>query len=144
MPDNPSLLSVLLSRATSPLTTAPTDLSNQAATAITTPHLGESPMAARLKGFGAGALQGVGKLASGMTSPLSLALLGAGPIAKGLGAGAGAIGEAAGPAAETLGEVSPEFTPQGGEGMYNAAKAYTRYTDPQETAYQAILARGGR
>lgn len=51
----------------------------------------------------------------------------------------------AAPVAETLGEMSPEFTPAGGEGLYNVARGGVRKaTDAVESAYHALLQRGGR
>jgi hypothetical protein len=148
MPDDTGLLQALLKRAITPLTTAPTDLANKRAMEMTNPTLGESRAHAMANGFGAGALQGIGKIASGMTSPFGLATLAAGPVLKGAGLLPGAAADlvgAAAPAAETLGEVSPEFTAVGGEGMFNMGRgALSQATDPAESAYQAILARGGR
>jgi len=49
------------------------------------------------------------------------------------------------PVAETLGEVSPEFTPQGGEALYNVGKgALGRTADPMESVYAKIMSRMGR
>lgn len=39
----------------------------------------------------------------------------------------GAVKPYLGPIAETLGEVSPEFTPVGGEGMFNMARSAAKY-----------------
>lgn len=50
-----------------------------------------------------------------------------------------------GPIQETLGETDPMFTPVGGEGLYNIAKTGIKsIEDPIESAYRAILNRGGR
>lgn len=50
--------------------------------------------------------------------------------------------------AETLGERNAMFTPNGGEGMFNMAKKGLHEAlpvqDPQESAFQALLKRGGR
>lgn len=119
---------------------------------LTTPHLHQSPGMARLKGFGAGALEGL----RGLTSPLQLAgmaglggsvigaLRAAGGAAGGLGEAASAMGRA-GPAMETLGEVSPEFTPVGGEEMYNVGKGATEapQLSPLQKAYQNIMTKRG-
>ena len=49
------------------------------------------------------------------------------------------------PVAETLGEISPEFTPQGGETMYNMGrKAIQGLADPTERAYQRLAGMLGR
>src|SRR5258706_14482518 len=58
-----------------------------------------------------------------------------------------AVGEASSysPVAETLGEVNPEHTAVGGEGMYNAGKAgLQKVDDPIAAVYHRILAAGGR
>jgi hypothetical protein len=49
-------------------------------------------------------------------------------------------------AAETLGEISPDFTAVGGEGIYNAARSGLRSTipDPSEAAHARFLSQGGR
>lgn len=99
------------------------------------PHLDQSPMMARVKGFGSGALSGLRNL----TSPINLASIagtfmggGAAPKLAGeaIEGGEGAMSALkglnprtyTGPISETLGEVNPMFTPQGGEGMFNASK----------------------
>lgn len=48
--------------------------------------------------------------------------------------------------AETLGESLPEFTPRGGEGMFNVGRrgAGAATVDPADAAYLALLKRGGR
>ncbi|SRR5258708_2077986 len=49
------------------------------------------------------------------------------------------------PAMQTLGEVNPEFTASGGEGLYNVAKTgLKKVIDPVESAYNRLLASGGR
>jgi len=65
----------LLGRLTQPLTTAPSRIAGGIAEYIDQPSLERSPMRARIQGFGAGALEGLGDLISGLTSPLDLALL---------------------------------------------------------------------
>ena len=48
-------------------------------------------------------------------------------------------------AMETLGELNPEFTPVGGEGIYNVAKrGLQQIADPAMEAYHNLLRRGGR
>ena len=50
-----------------------------------------------------------------------------------------------GPVQETLGETNPFYTPVGGEGLYNVARAGLRgIVDPVEEAYRALLSRGGK
>ena len=49
------------------------------------------------------------------------------------------------PVMETLGEVSPEFTPQGGEALYNMGrKAVQGLAGPTERAYQRLASMMGR
>ena len=49
------------------------------------------------------------------------------------------------PATETLGERAAEFTPIGGEELYNTARPLTRKASSAlEAIYQNLLARGGR
>lgn len=49
-------------------------------------------------------------------------------------------GTKAAPAMETLGEVNPEFTALGGEGMYNAGRPAARaVADPTEAALQRLM-----
>jgi hypothetical protein len=69
------LLEQLLTRATTPLTQAPAQSGTAAMQQLTQPQLNQSPTMARLKGFAGGAAEGAGKLASDMTSPLSLAMM---------------------------------------------------------------------
>lgn len=138
MPDN-SLLQTLLSRASAPITTIPSQVGSAASEALNN------------KGWGkTGALaEGVGNTLSDFTSPISLALMGLGPMigraASGLLGGAAApVGEGASKlmpsvtnfgkipipsvinkaakVGETLGEMSPEFTPVGAEEMYGLVK----------------------
>lgn len=56
-----------------PLTDLPSRVAKTAADYIDQPSLERSPMMARVAGFGAGALQGIGDLVSGATSPVNLA-----------------------------------------------------------------------
>lgn len=131
-----SLLQTLLARATAPTTTVPSQLGSAASEALNNRGYG------RTGAF----VQGIGNAVSGMTSPLSLGLSALGPIAGSLAskvaptAAATEVGGALKPTltglgklavpavtrgtrvAETLGEMSPEFTPVGGGGLYNAAK----------------------
>lgn len=124
---------------------------------LTEPHLDQSPTMARIKGFGAGALDGLRSL----TTPESLMAIG------GLAMGARGGGEmpsmpqegpALGlpqfsqlaprshlPVQETLGEVHPDFTPMGGEGLFNAArKSPNTPFDPAALGYDRIYGKGGR
>lgn len=73
------------------------------------PGLNDSPMWARMKGFGSGALEGLRQ----QTSPLNLAasaatMLPGGAMLRGIG-GAGRMGEAASGAIQGLSRVTPEF-----------------------------------
>ncbi len=94
----------LWQRANAPLTTVPSQFAKSVGDVIDTRHLDDSVFGSQLRGFGAGALQGVGDLVSGLTSPVNLATtlltmgqgtaakMGLGTIAKGLGYGAKAAG----------------------------------------------------
>lgn len=131
-----------LNAVTSPLTTAPSEWANSAADKIDQPSLTRSPLAARLNGFVAGATQGLGNVASNMTSPLSIALslVGAAPEA---GAARSAIagGDAAASSLPaTAVNLGPEFTAVGAEPAYAAPT----YPDPLQAAYQRVLANKGR
>lgn len=165
----PNLLQTLLDRATTPL--LPQSVIQGTQDTLTQPSLTQSPTMARIKGFGAGALQGVRDL----TSPAMLAgslmddvpgallasrFLGAGSkaaeaapaIAEGMSAlkpTLTSFGKLAAPAltrgakvAETLGEMSPEFTPLGGEGMFNATRgAGTPVPGSDDSLYQLAMQR---
>lgn len=49
------------------------------------------------------------------------------------------------PVAETLGEVNPDFTPTGGEELFNAARSgLHKAMDPVEAAYHTIMSRMGK
>lgn len=67
----------LLSRAWSaisePLTTAPSEFARSVANTVDAPSLERSPLVARAQGFLGGALEGIGDLVSGITSPLGIA-----------------------------------------------------------------------
>lgn len=177
MPNPIEILKRLGSMATTPLVDEETIAPYQ--DALDSPTLGRSPMAARMRGFGAGAMEGM----RGMTDPLSLASM----AMPGLGAlkGMGRAGQMAAKAAptidlvepaavrqvapgmddvnaligdmqrnlarvpkrpkpmETLGERAPDFTPVGGEGMYNAGRQASQPV-PSD-AYQHLLRNmGGR
>lgn len=92
---------------------------------------------------------GVG-LASAALPFAGPALRGAAGIARGTEAAPGALQGLRGatqgarvargvvPAAETLGEISPEFTAVGGEGMYNASKPAVKAAEPLESVYNKI------
>jgi hypothetical protein len=92
--------------------------------------LTQSPAAARVRGFGAGALEGL----RGLLTPANLALAAVPMLAAGRGVPAAMQGLAEVaptmgrtttrvlPAMETLGETMAEFTPRGGEALYNIGK----------------------
>jgi len=127
--------------------------------AIDSPSLERSPWEARLRGFGAGALEGLRQ----QTSPANLAALAANAIPgvggglrglrsakalpaalSGLRGAAPAVSEVA-PTAAMLGETAAEFAPVGGEAAYNAGRQVVKHvSDPVEAVYKAILAKGGR
>lgn len=105
--------------------------------ALDAPSLERSPMEAQLRGFGAGALEGL----RGLTTPLNIgsAVMG-GSLASGMGRLAGAAGEAM----PALGQAAAEFAPVGGEAAYNAGRTVQAAADPMESVYQQVLAnRGG-
>lgn len=56
-----------------PLTDAPSRFAKSVGDMIDAPSLDRSPTMARIQGFGAGALQGIGDLVSGLTSPIGIA-----------------------------------------------------------------------
>jgi len=88
-------------RATQPLTDAPSRLAKKASPSIDAPRMGSQMFDpnsflggvenfgnradATMRGFGAGALEGAGDYLSGMTSPLSLATMVAGPAMSAIG-----------------------------------------------------------
>lgn len=153
------------------------------------PSMDRSPMEARMRGFGAGALEGM----RGLTTPLDLAAVAmpmAGRAISGLKGmmGAGRAAQAAGPTmdiieqnpikqvagsmgdvesligdmrrnmarvpqagskmapmAETLGERAAEFTPAGGEAMYNIGKGAGQPGAGMDGMYDLLMKRfGGR
>jgi hypothetical protein len=71
--------------ANAPLTDAPSRVAKAAADKIDSPSLDRDPLTAKLEGFKAGAVQGLGDVASSLTSPLNagLTLLGLGGEAAG-------------------------------------------------------------
>lgn len=71
--EEPGLLSKITDFATKPLLTFPSTLASEEANRIDQPSLTRSPGMARLQGFGAGALQGLGDLVSSLSSPVNLA-----------------------------------------------------------------------
>src|SRR5215831_19400525 len=70
--EEPGMLSKAYHWFTDPLTTIPSDIAHTAGDAMTEHTLDESPTWAKIRGFGAGALQGIGDLVSQATSPFSL------------------------------------------------------------------------
>ena len=146
------------------------------------PTLERSPMEARFRGFGAGALEGL----RGMTTPMDLAGMaagGAGALASRFGR-AGRVATRMAPTLDviedvpvqqiapamddvdsllgdlqrnlakvpnkrpnpmdTLGEVNPEFTPRGGEGIYNVGRQVPA-RNPMDGFYQQMMTKmGGR
>lgn len=71
--DEPSMLSKAWTALNKPLVDL-TPTFNKAADYVDQPELDDSGITARIKGFGAGALQGVGDVLSGLTSPLEVGL----------------------------------------------------------------------
>lgn len=125
----------LWERANTPLTTAPSEIAKNIGDVIDQRSLDESVWGARLKGFGAGALQGLGDLISGMTSPAGIAttLLTAGEgtalkaglpqIGRALGLGAKAAGGAyaAHGAGETAQGLAEGDLQRAGQGIFEVA-----------------------
>ncbi len=106
---------------------------------LDTPSLERGPWEARLRGFGAGALEGL----RGQTSPANLVgLLASGVGGRAIPALKGAAGAVGGlaraiprgfQAAEelpALGSAMAEFTPSGGEALYNAGKEVVKHSTP--------------
>ena len=177
MPFNPlDLLKKAGSFATTPI--VPKSAIQPAQDMLDSPSLERSPMEARMRGFGAGALEGL----RGMTTPLDVAgLVGGGAMGM-MGRGAKAMGKVINPGLdliesvpvrqiapaiddvnsligdmqrnlarvpnrrptmETLGERAAEFTPTGGEGLYNVGK--TQPSLPSGDAFEGLLNQlGGR
>ena len=144
------------------------------------PTMDRSPMEARIRGFGAGALEGL----RGLTTPLDLAAMASGPALGALRGAMGAskaiaptmdlieanpvrqvagsmddvdavIGDARRMMAkvpnkrpmpmETLGESAAEFTPMGGEAMYNVGKGVGQPGGGMDGLYNLMMKRfGGR
>lgn len=71
----PKTKSNIFGKLTQPLTTAPSEFATSVADYIDAPSPDRSPMMARIAGFGAGALQGIGDLISQSTSPVDLATM---------------------------------------------------------------------
>jgi hypothetical protein len=57
-----------------PLTTLPSEFADTIANYIDRPSLERSPLRAQIEGFGAGAVEGLGDVISGLTSPIDLAI----------------------------------------------------------------------
>lgn len=93
--------------------------------------LEQSPWVARLRGFGAGALEGLRNLSSpaqlANIASVAIPMMGAYRAPKAVQGLAEAISDAA-PAAQTLGELLPEYTPRGGEALYNIGRQMTPRT----------------
>lgn len=96
-------LSKVWNTLSSPLTNIPSDVANYLADKIDIPSLERSPLAARAQGFIAGAGQGIGNIATSLTSPIDLGALllsggsslaargGLNTIAKGMALGSKAL-----------------------------------------------------
>src|SRR5678815_3585245 len=125
----------LWQRANTPLITAPSDIARNVGDRMTEHSLDESMFGSQLRGFGAGALQGVGDLISGMTSTAGLATTlltmgegtaakaGLSSIAKALGYGARGAGAAyaAHGAGETATGVMEGDLQKAGQGIFEMA-----------------------
>jgi len=71
-PEQPGMLSRAWHTLSDPLTDAPSRFAKGVADYIDSPSLNRSPTMARIKGFGAGAIEGIGDMASSLTSPINL------------------------------------------------------------------------
>ena len=119
---------------------------------IDSPDLERSPWEAQLRGFGAGALEGLRDL----TSPADLIGMAALPMGGGGGLLRAARGVQQAPGAlEGLLNLRPslsatrammpaEFVEPGAEALWNVGRAGAQAVDPAVAAYGRILARGGR
>lgn len=120
-PPQPGLMESMWDAISQPLTTLPSEFASGIANMIDQPSLERSPLRAQIEGFGAGAIEGLGDVISGLTSPIDLATTaltggssmamkaGLPAIAKGLSMGGKAAGGLV--AAHGAGNVlSPEST----------------------------------
>lgn len=117
MPHSPlDYLKQIWSMANTPM--VPQSAIQPAQDLLDSPSLDRSPLEASIRGFGAGALEGV----RGLTTPLNMGAM-AIPALRALGRGRTAAAPM-GPAQpmQTLGEQMAEFTPVGGEAAYNATR----------------------
>lgn len=150
MPDPVEYLKKAYHAATGPL--VPKSWVDPMANAIDAPALDRSPMEARLRGFGAGALEGLRE----QTSPLNLALAalpyvrGAAYGARGAAAGAGAM-KAAAPTMDVIEDVGTvaqkmptmsEVDALAGDLARNLAKIRPRAAAPPATALPEFAAVG--
>jgi hypothetical protein len=69
----PSMLGGIWDAISQPLTTLPSEFADTIANYIDRPSLERSPLRAQIEGFGAGAIEGLGDVISGFTSPIDLA-----------------------------------------------------------------------
>lgn len=69
----PSMLGGIWDAISQPLTTLPSEFADTIANYIDQPSLERSPLRAQIEGFGAGAMEGLGDVISGFTSPIDLA-----------------------------------------------------------------------
>lgn len=123
--------------ATTPL--LPQEAIEPVQTAMTEPHLDENPILTRVKGFGAGALEGL----RGLTTPVDIASLAIGGPEVSAARRASQLGTAA-ESLPALGRVAAEFAPVGEEAAYNIGRQLPKVADPMEAAYQNVLSnRGG-
>jgi hypothetical protein len=135
MPD--SLLKTLLARATSPMLPEVANSGAALEQEISRPQLSDAdhPTLAMLRGFGAGAVKGMGNVSAEQTSPASLISLLAGGMAK-------PVPKVAPSNFAPLGERLAEFAPVGAEDAYNAVRGAGNSLT--EKVYQTILQNGGR
>lgn len=133
----PGMLSRAWTRLSQPLTTLPSKAAKAVADVIDQPSLTRSPTMARIAGFGAGALEGIGDVVSGFTSPVNLgtaALTGGASMAA--KAGLPAIARAATYGARGAGAM---MAGAGGQKMYEGA----REGDLPKIGMGAVEAAGG-
>lgn len=72
--EEPSYLGRFWDYINTPIVTAPSEIAREAADYIDSPSLERSPTRARIEGFGAGALEGLGDFISSLTTPANVGL----------------------------------------------------------------------
>lgn len=136
-----SLFAKLTQLATQPLVPQIAEGWNNVANVIDDPNSGSSNVPlARARGAVAGMAQGLGNVAAGATSPLGLLSLLAGSTGLDKLTTAARAAKAAQAAEGVMPSLPAEFTAVGAEPPY----VRPTYPNSMESAYQALLKRGGR